>query len=244
MSFEDRTVIVTGAGRGIGRATALQFALKGARVVVNDIDKNSAEAVRDEIISKNGTAAAIQADVSKTVEIQDLVDKALDLFKNIDILVNNAAIVRFSDVIDLDENTWNNVIDTNLKGVFLCSKAVLPVMISKKRGVIINLSSNSAVTAHPSGAAYAASKGGILSFTKSLAREVGKSGVRVVAVVPGWIATETNVPDKAGRQWLAENTSLGRVGLPDEIAKVISFLASDDASYITGQAILVDGGMV
>lgn len=187
---------------------------------------------------------AVEADVSRPADARRLPRVAQDSFGRLDVLVNNAGIVRLAAVTATPEEVWDEIQAVNLKGTYLCAQAALDVMLAQGSGVIINISSGSSLAPHPRGSAYAASKAGILAFTRSLARKVGRSGVRAVAVVPGWIATESNLPNDEDRAWLAANTSLGRAGRPEEIAGVVAFLAGPDAGFISGQAVIVDGGEI
>ena len=237
--------LVTGASRGIGRAVALQLAGDGFAVAVNyTASADKAGAVVDEIRAKGGTAVAIQADVSDPEAVASLVAKVEEELGSVTVLVNNAGITDDGLLLRMTPDQWDRVLSTNLRSVFLCTKAVLRGMIRAKRGRIVNISSVSGVAGNAGQANYAASKAGVIGFTKSIAKEVGSRGITVNAVAPGFIATDMtealgdNVTDAATAQ-----ISLGRLGEPEEIASVVGYLASDGSSYITGQAIVVDGGL-
>jgi len=244
MWMDNQGALVTGAARGIGLAIAQRFMAEGARVVMADRDEAALHAAVGGLGVGRDRAVAVTADVSKSADARRLVAIAVESFGRLDVLVNNAGVVRLAALTATPEEIWDEIQATNLKGTYLCSQAALEPMLAHGSGVIINISSGSALTPHPRGTAYAASKAGILAFTRSLAREVGKSGIRVVAVVPGWIATDSNLPNDEDRAWLAVNTSLGRAGRPEEIAGVVAFLAGPDAGFISGQAIIADGGEV
>jgi len=230
-----RMVVVTGGARGIGRVIVERFLMGGDRVIVVDI--------LPEPLNLKGRDGLIYhyCDIADPPSVLAFAQEA----EPVDVLVNNAAIgFQLVDLIAMTSASWDAIQNTNLRGAALLSQALLPGMISARAGAIINIASCSAFQAEAGHTAYAASKAGLIAFTRCLAQEVGRYGIRVVAVVPGWIATENNRPDAQGRAWLADNVSLGRAGTPEEVAEVVWFLASDAASYITGQAIIVDGGMV
>jgi 3-oxoacyl-[acyl-carrier protein] reductase len=237
--------LVTGASRGIGRAVALKLADDGFAVAVNyaaSVEK--ADAVVDQIKAHGGTAVAIQADVSDPDAVASLIATVEEELGPVTVLVNNAGITDDGLLLRMSTDQWDRVLSTNLRSVFLCTKAVLRGMIRAKGGRIINISSVSGVAGNAGQANYAASKAGVIGFTKSIAKEVGSRGITVNAVAPGFIATDMtdalgdNVTDAATAQ-----ISLGRLGEPEEIASVVGYLASDGSSYITGQAIVVDGGL-
>jgi 3-oxoacyl-[acyl-carrier protein] reductase len=241
--LDGKVAIVTGASRGIGRAIAERFAAEGARVVVNYVAGTpNAEAVVDAITGRGGEAIAVRADVSRADDVQVLVAATLDRFGRIDILVNNAVVTK--DVLETTEEEWDRTIDVNLKGAYLCSKAVAPVMIGQQGGTIINMSSNSGLY-HPSAmrfTEYVVSKAGLNGLTKALALALGPY-VTVNAICPGWIRTDmVEVIDPAVQQRILDETALGRWGTPDDIAASAAFLASADASFITGELLIVAGG--
>jgi NAD(P)-dependent dehydrogenase (short-subunit alcohol dehydrogenase family) len=183
-------------------------------------------------------------DLSAPAEVERFARELVSGFERLDVLVNNAATgFQFTDLVDTSQEYWDRVQGTNLRAAALLSKALLKGMISRGEGVIINIASCAAFQPEGGHTAYASSKAGLVAFTKCLAREVGRHGVRVVCVIPGWIATESNYPNEADEKWLASNVSLGRAGTPEEVAEVIWVLAGEAASYITGQSIIVDGGM-
>ncbi len=247
MKLEGKVAIVTGAGQGIGKTVALTFAQEGANVVVNDVDLELAKRVADEIKSMGSKAKAIKADVSNSAEVNQLVNQTLDTFKRIDILVNNAGIDKLVPALELTEVQWDGMINVNLKGQFLCSQAVGRQMVKQKQGKIINIASIAAHVAMPGQVAYGASKGGVLQLTKVLAIEWAEYNINVNAVSPG--ATMTSMVEKI----VKENPEilgnyLGRVPLrriakPEDIANAVLFLASAEADDITGQEIVVDGGI-
>jgi len=245
-SLIDRVAIVTGSGMGIGEGIAFGFADLGANVVVAERDAESAEATAEEIRNKGRKSIVVLSDVREPEHVDDIVKKTLEEFGHIDILVNNAGGMFLSDVASINEKGWDAIIRANLKSTFLCSKAVSAVMMEKKtKGSIINISSVDALSGAPGTAAYGAAKAGIISFTQSLAMELAPHGIRVNAIAPGITATPGT------EQWVTpeiekkinEYVPLGRRGKPEDIEGAAIYLASDYASYVTGQTIVVDGGI-
>ncbi len=248
MNLNDKCAVVTGAARGIGRAVALRFAGDGARVVVNYlVNRDKAEAVAKEIRGGGGEAAAIQADVRERADAERLVAEAIGAFGHVDIMVSNAGIVIDKAFVDSDEDDWALAIETNLKGFFNVARAVLPRMIERGWGRIIATASIITEVADFGGNRFsvcAASKGGIVSLMRPMAAEVAARGVTVNAVSPGYIATEMmSEVDAEGREAALRLVPMRRYGKPEEIAAAMAFLASDDAAYITGQTLRVNGGM-
>ncbi|NLE44180.1 MAG: 3-oxoacyl-[acyl-carrier-protein] reductase [Chloroflexi bacterium] len=244
--LENRTAIVTGASRGIGRAIALELARRGATVVVNyHHSAEAAQAVVDCVREAGGQALAIQADVSVLDQAMHLVEQTVDTYGQVDILVNNAGTTRDRLLLTMTEADWDEVIQTNLKSVFNCCKAVARPMVRRRYGRIVNVSSVSGLVGQGGQTNYAASKAGIVGLTKSLAKELGPRNITVNAVAPGFVLTDltADLPDDLRRRAI-EATPLGRMGNPEEIACAVAFLASDDASYITGEVLTVDGGLV
>ena len=241
--FSNKVVMVTGAAHGIGRAIALRFGSQGAQVVVNDINAAGAEATAQAIIANGGLAVAAMADVSNKNEVDSLFDSALELFGTLDVLVNNAGLINVErHFLQADEAWWDRVLAVNLKSVFLCSLRAAQVMARRHQGVIINMSSGGATHAHRGMAAYDASKGGIEALTRAMALDLAPYGIRVNALVPGAIDSQGMSPEV--KQERGATVPLGRIGETEEMAGPAAFLASDDASYITGHIFAVDGGLL
>lgn len=246
MQLKGKTAIVTGGSRGIGRAIALAIAAKGANVAVNyTSNKESADRVVAEIEGTGAAAMAVKADVSNVEEVENLVKEVLNKFGSIDILINNAGITRDNLLIRMSEKEFDEVLGTNLKGAFNCTKAVSKVMIKQKSGKIINVSSVVGIIGNAGQSNYAAAKAGLIGFTKSVAKELAKRGITVNAVAPGFIETDmtSKLPEKAKVEFL-NNIPLSRPGKPEDVAKAVLFLASEYSDYITGQVLNIDGGMV
>lgn len=243
--LEGQVAIVTGASRGIGRAVAIALATEGAKVVVNYAKSSqAADAVVAEIEGMGSEAIALQADVAQTDQVDALFSAVLEQWGRIDILVNNAGITRDTLLIRMKLEDWQAVIDLNLTGVFLCTKAASKVMLKQRSGRIINVTSVVGEMGNAGQANYSASKAGVIGFTKTIAKEVASRGITVNAVAPGFITTDMTADLKVGEEVL-KMIPLGRYGEPDEVAGLIRFLAADAAAaYITGQVINVDGGMV
>lgn len=242
-SLSGRIVLVTGAGRGIGRAIAERFAGAGSVVAVNDIDGEAAAATADAISQRGGTAIVTPADVSDSSGVAAMVDAVMAEYGRIDVLVNNAGIVSpMLHFLEADEAWWRRIIDVNLTGHFLVSHPVARIMAKNGGGSIINMSSGGATRAHRSFTAYDATKGGIEALTRAMALDLGPYNVRVNALVPGAIDTSGMSADE--RVLRGENVPLGRVGEPLDLTGAALFLASDDATYITGETLRVDGGML
>jgi 3-oxoacyl-[acyl-carrier protein] reductase len=245
MSLEGKVALVTGASRGIGRAIALELAQAGADVAINYAgSEQAAEEVVQAIQAMGRRAMKIQANVGVAAEADQMVSQVLEAYERIDILVNNAGITRDNLIMRMKEEEFDQVINTNLKGVFNCVKAVTRPMMKQRTGRIINISSVVGAMGNPGQANYVAAKAGVIGLTKAAARELASRGITVNAVAPGFIATDmTDKLSEDQKSALLPQIPLARMGQPEEIARTVRFLASDDASYMTGQTLHVDGGM-
>lgn len=246
MKLEGKKVLVTGASRGIGKAIALAMAAEGADVAVNYAGSEAAaKAVAAEIEAMGRKAIVIQADISSNAAATDMIDQVVKEFGRIDVLVNNAGITRDGLLMRMKEEDWDAVITTNLKGVFNCTKAAVKYMMKQKAGHIVNISSVVGVMGNAGQANYAAAKAGVIGFTKAVAKEVAARGITVNAIAPGFIQTDmTAVLNEKQVEGMLASIPLRKLGDPSDIAKAALFLASEDANYITGQTLHVDGGMV
>jgi len=245
MNLKDKIAIVTGSSRGIGRAIALKLASLGAKVVVNyRVNAEAAQEVVEAIKAQGGEAIAVQADVRNADDAKRLVQTAQSTYGRLDILVNNAGIHRDNLLVRMSEEDWDAVMDTNLRGTFNCTKAAMRPMMKQRYGRIVNITSVSGLAGNPGQANYSAAKAGLVGFTKAVAKEVGPRKITVNAIAPGYITTDQTayLPE----EWKAkaiEMTPLGRAGSPEDIANAVAFLASDEAGFVTGVVLRVDGGL-
>lgn len=242
----NQTVLITGASRGIGAATARHFAQQGWNVVIGyNRSEKEAKALEREINAKEPLALALRADVADSGEVRELVELACGRFGRIDALVNNAGIAAQSTLLDTTEEQWDEIFDTDVKGMYHCARAVLPGMIDRRQGSIVNVSSIWGITGASCEVAYSAAKAAVIGFTKALAKELGPSGIRVNCVAPGVIGTDMmNGFDAEAVRDLCDQTALGRIGTPEDVAHSIFFFTSQPASFITGQVLSQNGGFL
>ncbi len=243
--LEGKTALITGGARGIGREIVLKFAKEGANIALCDINLQQAEETAKEVKDLGREAIAFGVDVADSKVVQEMVDKILDKFGKIDILINNAGITRDALLIRMSEQDWDSVISVNLKGTFNCTKAVAKVMLKARSGRIVNIASIIGLMGNAGQANYSASKAGIIGLTKSVAKELAPRGINVNAIAPGFIQTDmtARLPEDIRNRMLSE-IPLGRFGGPEDVARLALFLSSENSSYITGQVIQVDGGML
>ena len=245
MKLKDKVALITGGARGIGRSIAILFAREGADIVIGDINEQEIVKACSEIESFQRKCLGLEMDVTGYVKVEESINKILDKFGRIDILVNNAGITKDNLLLRMSESDWDAVLNVNLKGTFNCTKAVSRVMIKQRAGKIINIASIIGIIGNTGQANYSASKAGIIALTKSSAKELAARNINVNAIAPGFIQTDMTVklPQELKERMLA-NIPLGKLGNPDDIAYTCLFLACAEADYITGQTIIVDGGMV
>ena len=245
MKLGGKTAIVTGAAQGIGKEIACSLAKEGANIVVSDIDLEHAEQTADQIRKIGRETLVIKADVSIPEEAANIVEKTIDKLGSLDILINNAGITRDNFILRMKDEDWDKVLAINLKGTFNCIKVAAKVMLKQRKGKIVNIASIIGLIGNAGQANYAASKAGVIALTKSCAKEFGARGITVNAIAPGFISTRmTEVLKEDTKQKMLGNIPLGRFGLATDVANLVLFLVSDEANYITGQVINVDGGMV
>lgn len=244
MRLQDKVAIVTGSARGLGKAMVLRMAAEGAKVVITDINLEACQGVKAEIEQMGGTALAIKCDVTKREEVEALVEETVNKLGKVDILVNNAGITRDAQLIKMSDEQWDMVLNTNLKSMFLCSQTASKVMIQAGQGRIINISSVAGEEGNFGQVNYSAAKAGAIGMTKTMSKELGRKGITVNAIAPGLILTEMSdlIPEKVKEQLIAR-IPVGRGGQPVEVANAVLFLASDEAAFITGQVLNVNGGM-
>lgn len=246
MLLDGKVALVTGASRGIGRAIAIRLAAEGAKVAINFAgNTEKAEAVKAEIEAVGGEALLVQANVADAAAVEEMVAKVVEAFGGIDVLVNNAGITRDGLLVRMKDEDFDAVLDTNLKGVFYCTKAVSKLMMKKRSGRIVNMTSVVGVNGNAGQTNYAAAKAGVIGFSKSAAKEFASRGITVNMVAPGFIDTDmTSVLSDKAKEAAMAGIPLQRMGTPENVADAVAFLVSDQAAYITGQVIHVDGGMV
>ena len=245
MNFSGRVTIVTGASQGIGEAIASELAVEGAEIVLIDVQKEKLDQVAQRIGEKKGRAVSYYSDVSRLDQVEKIIESIIQKHKKIDCLVNNAGITRDNLLMRMKEEDWDTVLAVNLKGVFNLSKTVIRHMISKRYGRIVNLSSVVGLMGNAGQSNYSASKAGVIGLTKSLAREVASRGITVNAIAPGYIATPMTdtLPDSVKKTFV-DIIPMKRFGTTEEVAHLVKFLLSDDAAYITGQVVSINGGML
>ncbi len=244
MELDGKVALITGAAQGIGKAIALMLAKNGADIVVSDINLDKAQETSREIEAMGRRSMAIKVDVSKSEEVEQMVEKIINEFGKIDILVNNAGITRDKLILRMTEEDWDTVLNVNLKGTFNCTKAVIRHMSKQKSGKIVNIASVSGEMGNPGQANYSASKAGVIGFTKTIAREFAQRGINVNAIAPGYIETPmTDVLPEKVKEELKKMIPLERLGKPEDVAQAVLFLVSEASSYITGQVLNVNGGL-
>lgn len=244
MSLQGKIALVTGSGRGIGKAIAQQLAGEGASVVINDL-LDSAETTATEIRSINNSCIFMKANISNSQEVNQMVDKVIETFGRIDILVNNAGITRDALTMRMSDEDWDAVLNVNLKSVFYCTRAALKYMMKQRYGRIVNISSITGIVGNPGQVNYAAAKAGIIGMTRTVAKEMASRQITVNAICPGYIETEMTqkLPDNI-KEEAKKRIPLGTFGTPQDVAAAVAFFASDNAKYVTGQYLAVDGGMI